>query len=470
MSSVPSIQGDSFQPSPRRWVWIALVLLALVTRLGFFFTVAHPEARQGTFHLLDETDEIDYHRLASTLVATGKYRLFADGPPTAKRPPGMILPLAALYALLTPSPWVACLWVLTCALLLVPLMGRLTLQAGGSTRAVVLAMLIAALLPTLVFTSGGIWSEPPSILFTLLALYFLLRGRSPGAQQPLDDPRSTCWAALSLAMAFLNRPSVGLVIGLLGLWFLWRAWHCERRRHAVRALTVFTLLTSLPILAWGARNWWTLGEPFLGNTESTAALWGANNAVTAGLRPPAIATFGGVDLHQEAASGAYLGTWVPPYYVSDEIPTDLDEMALHRWYRDGTRAFIRNHPGAYAKLVFHKILRTVSAEPMPASVLGESPAKRRAKRWVTFTERWFLLLFGSLGLWILWHRRRDTAGYYFLFLLGSLPVVVIAYVNARIFLPVSVLLIVPAALALDHLYSKVTNATETPDIPPRHIP
>lgn len=444
---------------PNRWVWVGLVLLALTVRLGFFFALAHPEARQGTFHLLDETDEIDYHRLTTTLVETGHYRLFADGPPTAKRPPGMILPLAVLYTLLAPSPWVALLWVMTCALLLVPLVGRLTQQVGGSPRAVVLAMGITALLPTLVFTSGGIWSEPPSILFTLLALFLLLRAQQQGAIRPL------LWAGLSLAMAFLNRPSVGLVIALLGLWLLWRAWQNDRRWHALRALTIFTLVTSLPILAWGGRNWRSLGEPFLGNTESTAALWGSNNAVTAGLRPPAIDTFGGVDLQQEAASGAYLGTWVPPYYVSADIPTDLDEMALHHWFQNQTRDFIRQHPAAYLKLAAYKIWRMLSAEPMPASVLGESPTKRRAKRLVTFSERWFLLLFGGYGLWHLWHLRRDQARYYLIFLIGSLPVVVIAYVNARIFLPVSALLIVPTALSLDQLWYKFSAIRSKKAIP-----
>lgn len=442
---------DEMSPRSMVTTGAVLVLLALLVRLGFFLVVAHPEARQGAFHLLDETDEIDYHRLASTLVETGKYRLFAEGPPTAKRPPGMILPLAALYALFAPSPWLAWLWVLLCALLLVPLLGRMTHQVGGSPRAVVLAMAITALLPTLVFTAGGIWSEPPSLLFTLLALHLLLRAE----QRPTGNSR--LWAGLSLAMAFLNRPSVGLVIGLLGLWLLWRAWHSTARKAALRDLVLFTLVTALPILAWGGRNWWTLGEPFLGNTESTAALWGSNNAVTAGLQPPAIDTFNGVDLHQEAASGAYLGTWVPPYYVADDIPTDLDEMALHHWFEAQTRDFIRRHPGAYLKLVGHKLRRTLTAEPMPPSVLGESPTKRRAKHGVALGERWFLLLFGTLGLVQLWRRRRLAAQYYLLFLLGSLPVVIIAYVNARIFLPVSALLIVPTALCLDGLLERARH-------------
>ncbi len=440
---------DEVNPRSSVAMGAILVLLALAVRLGFFFAIAHPEARQGDFHLLDETDEIDYHRLATTLVETGKYRLFAEGPATAKRPPGMILPLAALYAIFGLSPWVAMVWVLLCALLLVPLLGRMAQQAGGSPRAVLLAMAITALLPTLVFTSGGIWSEPPSLLFTLLALHLLLRAEpGPGGEG------SRLWAGLSLAMAFLNRPSVGLVIGLLGLWLLWRAWHSTARSQALRNLALFTLVTALPILAWGARNWWTLGEPLLGNTESTAALWGSNNEVTAGLRPPAIDIFNGVDLRQEAASGAYLGTWVPPYYVADDIPVDLDEMALHHWFQQQTRNFLRQHPTAYLKLVGHKIRRTLTAEPMPPSVLGESPAKRRAKHLIAFGERWFLLLLGTWGMVQLWHRRRLVAQHYLLFLLGSLPVVIVAYVNARIFLPVSALLIVPTALALDGLLGR----------------
>ncbi len=72
---------------------------------------------------------------------------------------------------------------------------------------------------------------------------------------------------------------------------------------------------------------------------------------------------------------------------------------------------------------------------------------------MTLAERWFLFLFGGFGLWFLWRRKPLATRYYLIFLLGSLPVVVIAYVNARIFLPVSTLLIVPAALSLDHLWA-----------------
>lgn len=435
------------------------MLLALVARLGFLVVVSHPEVRQGRLVFLEDSDESDYHRMARNLVVDGVYKLGEQSPPTAKRPPGMVLPIAALYALFGPSPWLALLWVMICSLLTVPLVLWVARLSGVPPPAQVLAMLFAALLPTSLFTAGGIWSEPPSLLLTLLALALLLRA---------DDPHAPIgWAAaagLALGLAYWVRPSVLALLVLVAFYRGVKAW-TDRQ---VAPLVAFLLLALLPIAGWGARNQRVFGQFFIGNTESTAALWGANNPVTAGLAEPVLERVGEYDLRTEAASGAYLGSWVPVAYLEPAVPAGLGELERHEWYRRQVRDFVRSNPGAFVRLVGYKLWRVLTAEPYAPSILAESPGKRRLKRLVTFGERWFLLLAGGAGLWLLLRRMPWVLPLHLLFLAGSAAVVVIAYVNARIFLPVSGLLLVPAAVAVAELLPRRRPAMDSgpPDTRP----
>ena len=443
---------------PTFWVVLLLMLLALATRVGFLLAVAHPEARHGEFAFPDASDESDYHRMARNLAVDGVYKLGEDGPPTAKRPPGMVLPMAALYALLGPSPWWALAWVMACSLATIPVVGWLTRGLGGGPVGVTLAMLIAALMPTSVFTAAGLWSEPPALLLTLLALALLADARpfDPGAWLP--QGRAWALAGLALGLAYLVRPAVQAVIVLLVPLLAWAAW----QRRSLGPWLLFVLLAILPIVGWGWRNAQVFGEPFHGNTESTAALWGANNPVTAGLKPPALERHGGYDLHAEAASGAYLGSWVPVAYLEPTVPPGLGELERHHWYQKQVRGFVVENPGAFVRLVGYKLWRTLTAEPYAPSILGESPAKRRLKWAVAFAERWFLLLAGGCGLWLLFVRRETSLPILLAFLAGSAAVVVLAYVNARIFLPVSGLLIAPAALAVAAGLRRIAPPPRTP--------
>lgn len=430
-------------PTPR--VVTFLLLLTVIVRLGFFVGVAHPEARAGEFVFQHDSDESDYHNMARHLAIDGVYKLSEDGPPTAKRPPGMALPMAALYGVLGPSPWLGFGWVLLCSLLCVPVIGALARECGIPPPGQVLAMLFMACLPTAIFTTGGLWSEPPSLLFTLLGLYGLRRARRT------SDDRFVYLSALALGYAYLVRPSVLAVIVLVVIIL---AVDGLRRRRPLPVVG-FAVLVALPIAAWGYRNQVVFGEFFTGNTESTAALWGANNPVTAGLALPAQASSGGYDLVAEARSGAYLGSWVPVSYVDPQAPDGLDELERHHWYRQQVRGFVAEHPVAFARLVALKLVRVLTAEPYAPSILGESPGKRRLKRLVTFGERWFLLLLGGWGLWRMVRRRNPALLELGIFLAGSAAVVVLAYVNARILLPVSALLILPAALGAQHLLGRL---------------
>jgi 4-amino-4-deoxy-L-arabinose transferase-like glycosyltransferase len=362
----------------------------------------------------------------------------------------LVLPVAALYAVFGPAPVLAVGYVLLCSLAVVPVAGALAWASSRRRWASVLAMGLAALLPTLVFTASGLWSEPPALLLTLVSLLLLVR-----SEGRFDRVGTAALAGLALAVAYLNRPSVGLVIALVFAWLVVDGLFVTRRwRESLPRAAVFALVAALPILAWGARNQRALGGFYLGNTESTAALWGSNNPVTAGLEPPALARVGEYDLEREAAEGRYLGSWVPLSYLEGEAPSrpgGAAELERHRRQQRRVREFVFEHPWAWLRLLGYKGWRILTAEPMAPSILGEDPGMRRLKRVVTFAERWFVLLAGGYGMALLARRRPRHAILYGIYAAAGLAVVFLAYPNARIFLPVSVALLPPAAVALAEL-------------------
>ena len=433
----------------RRDRWLIFLALAFISRLIFLVGVAHPEARAGIIELQPDTDEADYHRLALHLAERGLYSLSPEGPPTAIRPPGTVLPIAGLYRLFGPHPILGIVYVFVCSLGIVVVVGALASELAASPAVVQTATLIAALTPTLVFTAAGIWSDTPGLLFTLLSLLLLLRARRRDRPWQLVAPAAAC-----LGLAYLNRPSVGLLIALLTVILAVESW--PRRAFSTPAL--FALVAALPIVAWGLRNQSSLGSFYIGNTQSTVTLWQANNPVTAGLRLPAQRYGKGFDLYEEAAAGSYLGSWIPLHYIVGSNPwTDraLPELEAEAWLRDQAKSFIRQHPAAFVRLLAYKALRVLTAEPTAPSVLAEGTNRRRLKRLVTLAERWFFLLLGSLGTMILWRRRRPQALYLLIYIAAGLAVVFVAYPNARILLPVSATLIVPAALGLEALRDRL---------------
>ncbi len=443
----------------RRDQWFFLILVvALVVRGLFFVLIAHPEVRTGalvmpdyTDEVQDDTDETDYHLLALHLVLDGQLKLSHDGPPTAARPPGTVVPIALLYLIFGPRPILGVIFVGLCSLLIVPVCGALARQAGGSPAVQRLAMVIAALTPALIFAGCGVWSDTPCLLFILLSLLLLLkaRDRSGGFHRG-----QVALAALSLGLAYLNRPSA-VFAGLLAAGLLLA---CGRRHRDFATAPLFLAVLAVPVAGWGLWNLSSMGQFFIGNTKSTVAFLQANNPVTAGLRPPALRQAKGFDLHQEARDGSYRGSWVPLRYLAPYDPwTDraIPELEAEVWLRRQATSFIRQHPGSFLRLLGYKAWRVLSAEPTAPSILAESPGRRRLKHLVTFGERWFFLLAGGLGMTLLWRRRRDQAHWYLLYGIAGLAVPFIAYPSARILLPVTAILIVPAAFAVESILGKV---------------
>ncbi len=434
----------------RRDHWFYLILVtALVFRVLFFLAVAHPEARGGRFELRSDTDEADYHRLAVNLAESGQYKLSRDGPPTALRPPGTVLPIAALYRICGTWPILGVCYVGLCSLAVVLVAGALARESSGDRAVERLAMLLAAVTPTLVYTGTGIWSDTPTLLFILLSLLLLLKARSSETDRLL-----VALAAACLGSAYLNRPSAAFVTALLTALLLVEGWP----RQGLLTAVLFAAVAALPAVGWGLWNATTLGGFYTGNTQSTVTLWQANNPVTAGLRLPAIRTANGVDLYREAREGRYRGSWIPLRYIATHDPWSdraVPELEAEAWLRNQAVSFALENPWSFLRLLGYKGLRILTAEPTAPSVLAESPIRRRLKRLMTFAERWFFLTLGSLGMICLWRQRRSHALCYLLYCAAGLAVVFIAYPNARILLPVTATLVVPAAIAVVWLARKL---------------
>jgi hypothetical protein len=418
---------------------VALFALALAARLAALLVVGHPEMLHGD--LVPAFDEPTYHRLAKTLVTTGRYSMLPGEPPTAFRPPGAILPMAFLYLLFGPSLWVGIAYVMLCSLAIVAVVRGIAVLTTDDRRVWDTATLVAAVMPTLLWTSTGIWSDTPATLACLASLLLVLwavRGTRGWAT----------WAAIGLcgSMAYLIRGSAVLTWPILvaSAWVL-----NERTTRVARTATVLAALV-LPVLPWGIRNKLVMGEFLTGATVVGPALWGANNPVTAGLSLPAARTFEGFDLYEEARAGSYLGAWIPTAYVpgTETIPAGAGELEQHHRYLDLTRHFLLENPTAALRLAAYKAVRIVSGESTAPSISGHVGRVAGVKRLLTSGERIALLLLGMSGLWLLFRRGSPTAVWYAAFLVAGLGYVFIVYVNARFLLSVTTVLLVPAAAGL----------------------
>jgi 4-amino-4-deoxy-L-arabinose transferase-like glycosyltransferase len=152
---------------------VALFALALAARLVALLVVGHPEMLRGDLVLA--FDEPTYHRLAKTLATTGEYRTLPGDEPTAFRPPGAIVPLAILYLLFTPSPWVAVAYVMVCSLAIVAVVRAIAVLTTDDRRVWDTATLVAAVMPTLLWTTTRIWSDTPATLASHASLLLVLR-------------------------------------------------------------------------------------------------------------------------------------------------------------------------------------------------------------------------------------------------------------------------------------------------------
>ncbi len=428
---------EEARAEPRVWssaLWLCL-LLALVVRLAALLILGHPELRRGDLNLT--SDEPSFHLTALAVATTGKYTWGPGGPPTAFRPPGAVLPLAAAYWLVRPTLGVGLAYAMLCGLGVIVAMHRLAYATSGDPRVALVAALLAALMPTLAFANSGVWSEPQAVLLTLILLNLVIR-RKGGAGE---------WAVIGLcaSFAYLTRPSAVFVIPFLGMGALLAG------GKRVLNTAVLIVVVALPVGLWGTRNASVFGEFLSGATVAGEALWGANNPVTAGTSLPALETKGGFDLYQEAREGRYVGSWVPMQYIpawAEENPEGTSELDIYHHQMRATVRFLHDQPAVWLRLMGYKLWRLATVESYAPSITGDVGVKRTIHRTLNVIEHWFLFAWGLAGIVQLFRTRNASAWWYACFVLGPLANVLVTYVNPRFLLPLTTVLIPPAALAL----------------------
>ncbi|MFH0843989.1 MAG: hypothetical protein V1930_00815 [Pseudomonadota bacterium] len=432
------------QPSFRMMV-TGIILLTVTIRICFVLVISHPEIRKGEFH--PKSDETQYHGLAETLATEGKYRFTPNSPPTAYRSPGIILPLALLYYLLEPLPFVGLIYVWLYGVLTIPVLGVMAFITTKSERVTIAAMIIGAFTPTLWYTSSSIGSDSPANLMILVLLTILLGMRKDGP----------VWrwaiAGLVLAFAYLNRTTP--IFFLLYLFSLGYIFYLYKARKKIIPAILLSIFFFSPIIAWGLRNALVMDRFFIGSTVGGQTLWGSNNPLTAGMALPAIRYLDGHDLYEEARNGHYLGSWVPGNYIpGGDAPREspLNEMEQYEFYKDKTMRFLMTQPKALIRLTAFKFMRIFTAEPYALSISLEKGLKYTLKRYVVLLERYFILLFGISGLFLFFRKNYHGSYLYLIFILVGTVQLFLSYVNARFFLPITIVMIVPAATALCGLY------------------
>ncbi len=427
------------------WRWRALLLtlvLALALRVAGLLIVGHPEIRRGAIGF--GADEPSFHNIAVALAVTGRYDRQPGGAATAFRPPAAILPLAALYYLFGSTPYAAFAYVMLCGLGVVVVVYALAEATFHQRRVAVTAAVVAAVAPTQIFTSSLIWSEPQAVCLTLLLLYLLI-------QTPRSGQTAYRWLAIGLcaALAYLTRPSAVFVFPFV----VGAAVLCGGGRQRLVNLVCVLSMLALPIGLWGLRNRLALGEFITGATVAGEALYGSNNPVTADTSLPAMRTWGPFDLYQEARDGRYRGSWVPMRDIPGwDLPADAPELTVYHRQMESTFAFIRSEPRAWIRLLGYKLVRLVTVEPYAPSVTNDVGTRRVAHRIVTVIEHWFIVGWGAVGTWQLFRARHRARYWYAAFLAAGLVNVLVTYANPRFLLPLTSILIVPAAFALTRAY------------------
>jgi 4-amino-4-deoxy-L-arabinose transferase-like glycosyltransferase len=237
-----------------RSLW-AIVALAVVLRSALMLRAA------GAF---DDPD--NYLTLARSLAAGDGFML--NGRLTAYRPPLYPLLLVPAIAIAgTGFPWGIALLHLALGAGTVYLTGMAARGSGLSPRRAILAALVTACDPVLVWQSRSVMTETPTAFLLAMALAALT---VRGALGPI-------LGGLALGLAALCRPSMlaGAALTIMAAFLIAPG---DRRTRLVRGalLATTTLLVMLP---WMARNFAVFGEPVWTTTHGGYTLALANNTV-----------------------------------------------------------------------------------------------------------------------------------------------------------------------------------------------
>ncbi len=241
---------------------LSLLVLALLLRIVFsVFVVGWNAPPRG--------DEIDYHAIASNLSAGEGFTL-AGGAATARRPPAYPTLLGILYMVFGAHVGVGRVFQILLGGFIVYLVFRVA-KLFISEMAALVAAILAALNPFLIFISGYLLTENLYIVFMLAFLVVQPWGRG------LWGPKKRlAIGAFLLSLLTLTRPT-----GLFFTCWVFSALvvfnRYPVRERAARA-ALFLLVWLIPIVPWELRNYRAFGEPVYLTTHGGITFYQGNNA------------------------------------------------------------------------------------------------------------------------------------------------------------------------------------------------
>jgi len=225
-----------------------------------------------------------YDLIARNLLA-GKG--FVLSRPTAFRPPGYPVFVALIYALGTNNLATLRLAQAVLGTATVIVTYQVAMLAFSQYRLALLAALLVALHPVLLYLTGLVYPETLAILLTMLALWLL---KVVTTEPPQRTGVPLVLGSL-LGAIVLMRPSM-LIFALLSIGWVWMAQR-DRQRSFARA-TLILLVLVLSILPWTIRNYLVFHEFIPLATEGGVTFWGGNHPLGHGghVEPSAATWFG----------------------------------------------------------------------------------------------------------------------------------------------------------------------------------
>jgi hypothetical protein len=403
--------------SGSRFQVVLLLVVALAARILFLVL-------SGSYGQVINNDAYDYMRIAQSLVE-GQGFAFGPGEPTAFRPFGYPIFLAALRAITGPSVvYIHLSQALIGALAVWP-----TYQIARRFTAGPMPFLVAAsvaLHPILIYLSALIAPESIALLALLMVVWLALR-ISAGGRRPLDAGL----LVVTGAEAVLARPELLMLLALLPAAVIWLRLRGRPVSSGGTIAAACLLAAALALVPLAIRNRRVLlhGSPM--PTLGGVTFWGSNNA-------------------------AARGGWVlptPDNWPDDDPPADVrgwpgltEYESQARFYRASFDWLARN-PDQAVDLLPRKLLRSWSLSYADEAKESSIPAPVAAANWV----------FGALALLgVALSLRSGAAGYWVLYaaLLAWLLKTVIFYGSARqtaLALPIA---LVFAAVAVDWLWRR----------------
>jgi 4-amino-4-deoxy-L-arabinose transferase-like glycosyltransferase len=358
--------ADPWRAGERRRALLLVVGACLALRL-MLLVVAAPWRPSVEARVVLRADALGYHRLATTLLACGRFAPACDAPLETIRTPGYPALVAAVYALAGPHPWVLMVVHAAFDALAAVLLARTAARFFG-TGAGLVAGVLYAIDPFVALYSTALLSESTFLL--LLVAGMATVAWSTGAESARRQLGGAALAGGLLGLAILVRPAAQFLPPALATAYA-IGWRRAPRRAVLAALAVL-LVCGAVLTPWIARNQRAFGHASL----STVGAF-----VLALHVAPMEAELRGID-HDTAKR--QLAAEADSLMRVDGLEPDADPFVKARYWRRLAMERVRERPlaflrhsalgvvHAFGNLATSDFARLLGGEAQPVALKGET--------------------------------------------------------------------------------------------------